>query len=355
MLIPLYYSGVCCDYITSALDCVAWVRCTVCNAPILTRARVTALTMPVSDHLTLSQSQQWPSLCVVWITATTGTSVSASLQHVRRDLGILADMVSHHNNGIRLIVIMPTTKHLGSHGLAPCQIHFQAMSQNAKHSEEARLVIAALLDKGDYTLRQLSGMIWPNLLILSIASNHIGSDAFLDLKPRNLPSLRTCTIKADNFDTQAALHLAKGLPRMLSSLMLYTSIDAAAAHHLSTAEWPNLVVLRINSNTYKLPSSQSLDAECGHKLAQGRWPLHEELDLGCNDLDQCAIGHLIQGRWPMLRMLTLDSKCMIKAVCDMLCVVNVSEQLQAMQCAMPNRWPGFTDAFQLKRLSSHFY
>jgi hypothetical protein len=100
----------------------------------------------------------------------------------------------------------------------------------------------------------------------------------------------------------------------------------------------------------ELPGVQTLDAASVQKLAQGQWPLLKELNLSCNDLDQCAIVHLIQGRWPMLRKLTLDSKCMTEAVCDMLCIVNVSEQLQAMQCEITK--PSFGGRFQLKRLSS---
>ncbi len=52
----------------------------------------------------------------------------------------------------------------------------------------------------------------------------------------------------------------------------------------------------------------------------------------------------------MLKRLTLDSKCMTEAVCDMLSIVNVSEQPQAMQCEIAK--PGFAGRFQLKRLSS---
>ena len=324
-----------------------------------TRTRITALTLPTCDHLTLLQPQQWPSLCVVWITATAGTFVSACLQRVRRDWVVLADTVSRYTLdavGKTLILVMPATKHSGSHGLAPCQIHLPAMSQFAKHSKEAKskVVSVNLLDKEDGSLRQLSSMAWPHLSVLAIFSDRIGSDAFLNLNPNNLPSLTTFTIRARNFDTQAAVHLAKGLPRVLSSLLLFTNIDAAAAHHLSTADWPNLVDLRINSpmGMHELHGSQSLDAASVQKLAQGRWPLLEELDLSCNDLDQCAIGHLVQGRWPVLRHLTLDSKCMTAAVCDMLCVVDVLDQLQAIQCEMAK--PGFGSHFQLKlkRLSS---
>ena len=73
-------------------------------------------------------------------------------------------------------------------------------------------------------------------------------------------------------------------------------------------------------------------------------------NLKCNDLDQYAIGHLTQGHWLMLTKLTLDSKCMTKAVCDMLSIVKVSEQLQAMQCETAK--PDFAGRFQLKRLCS---
>jgi hypothetical protein len=52
----------------------------------------------------------------------------------------------------------------------------------------------------------------------------------------------------------------------------------------------------------------------------------------------------------MLRNLTLDSKCLTEAVCGMLCIVNISEQLQAMHHEMTK--PGFGGCFQLKRLSS---
>jgi len=322
-----------------------------------TRTQITALTLPISDHLTLLQPQQWPSLCVVWITATARDLLSVCLQHVRRDCAVLADLVSSSTlnpltDGKRLLLIMPATKRLGSHGLAPCQIHLPAMSQFAEHSKEAQSTCVAvpLLDKGEDTLRQLSGMIWPHLSLLVISSNRIGSDAFVDLMPNNLPSLKTFTIRANKFDTQAAVHLAKGLPRMLSSLLLVTNIDAAAAHHLSTADWPYLANLHIHSNMYKLPGVQSLNAASVQKLAQGQWPLLEVLDLRCNDLDQCAIGHLIQGCWPMLRRLTLDSKCMTEAVCGMLSILDILDQLQAMQCEMTK--PGFGGRFQLKRLSS---
>jgi len=322
-----------------------------------TRTQIKALTLPSSEHLTLMQCQQWPSLCVVWITATADTFGSACLQHVRRDWAVPSDMVSSSTlepltDGKRLILIMPATKHLGSHGLAPCQLHLPAMSQFAKRSKEAKskFVLIALLDKEEDTLRQLSSITWPHLLVLAIFNDCIGSDAFLHLKPDNLPSLVSLTIKTYNFDTQAAVHLAKGLPRRLSSLLLFTNIDAAAAHHLSTANWPHLVILHIKSNVPELPGVQTLDAASVQKLAQGQWPLLKELNLSCNDLDQCAIVHLIQGRWPMLRKLTLDSKCMTEAVCDMLCIVNVSEQLQAMQCEITK--PSFGGRFQLKRLSS---
>ncbi len=321
-----------------------------------TRTQVTVLTLPVSHHLTLLQPQQWPTLCVVWITATTSTLESASLQHFRRNWVVLADMLSSSTpdaDGTRLIHITPATKYLGSHGLAPCQIHLPAMSQFAKHSKEApvsQCVGVALLDKGQDTLRQLSGMIWPHMLLMVISSTHIGSDAFVNLVPNNLPSLENFTIRANKLDTQAALHMAKGLPRSLSSLLLLTNIDATAAHHLSTANWPYLAILHINSNVYKLPGVPSLNAASVQKLAQGQWPLLDELDLSCNDLDQCAIGHLIQGRWRMLSSLTLDSKCMTEAVCGMLGIVDILHQLQAMQCEMTK--PGFGGRFQLKRLSS---
>jgi len=95
---------------------------------------------------------------------------------------------------------------------------------------------------------------------------------------------------------------------------------------------------------------QSLDAASVQNLAQGQWPFLQELDSKCNDLDQYAIGHHTQGHWPMLKKLTLDSKSMTEAVCDMLSIVNVSEQLQAMQCEITK--PDFAGRFQLKRLSS---
>ncbi len=229
------------------------------------------------------------------------------------------------------------------------------MSQFAKHSKEANSKVVGvglrrILDKEEDTLRQLSSMTWPHLLDLAISSKCIGSDAFLHLKPNNSISLDSLTIKTSKLDTQAADHLAKGLPRMLSSLLLFTNIDATAAHHLSTADWPNLARLHINSHMYNLPGVQSLNAASVQKLAQGQWPLLEVLDLRCNDLDQCAIGHLIQGRWPVLRRLTLDSKCMTEEVCGMLSIANVLDQLQAMQCEMMK--PGFGGRFQLKRLSS---
>lgn len=137
---------------------------------------------------------------------------------------------------------------------------------------------------------------------------------------------------------------------MLSSLLLMTDIDVAAAHHLSSADWPYLARLHIHLNMYKSPGVQSLDAASVQKLAQGQWPLLEVLTLRCNDLDQCAIGHLIQGRWPMLRKLALDSKCMTEAVCGMLSIVDILDQLQAMQCEVTKS--GFGGRFQLKRLSS---
>ena len=319
-----------------------------------TRTQITALTLPICDHLTLLQPQQWPSLCVVWITATAVDLLSVSLRHVRRDCAVLADLVSSSTldvltDGKRVVLIQPATKCLGSHGLAPCQIHLPAMSQFAEHSEEA-CVVVALLDRGEDTLRLLSDMMWPHLSLLAIFSNRIGSDAFVNLVPNNLPSLKTFSIRAHKFDTQAAFHLARGLPHMLSSLLLVTNIDAEAAHHLSTANWPYLTRLQIDSNMYKLPGVQSLTAASVQKLAQGQWPLLEVLDLRCEDLDQCAIGHLVQGCWPMLRKLTLNSKCMTEAVCGMLSIVDILDQLQAMQCEMTK--PGFGGRFQLKRLSS---
>ncbi len=264
--------------------------------------QITAVTLPISDHLTLLQPQHWSSLCVVWVTATAGDLLSACLRDVRRDCAVLADLVSSSTlnpltDGKRLILVMPATKHLGSHGLAPGQIHLPAMSQFAEDSKTVKSktvsVVVTLLDKGEDTLRQLSSMTWPHLLGLTIQSDHIGSDAFLHLKPDNLPCSKGLFIKTLKIDTQAAFHLAKGLPRLLTSLMLFSNIDAAVAHHLSIADWPHLASLRIRGTVPALPDVQSLDAAPVHKLAQGQWPLLEELDLSCNDLDQCAIGHLI--------------------------------------------------------------
>ena len=312
---------------------------------------------PISDQLTMLQPQQWPSLCVVWITATVGTFRSACLQHVRTDCAVLADLLSSNTlipltAGKRLILIMPATKHLGSHGLAPCQIHLPAMSQFATHCKQAKsaLVVVALLDQVEDSSGQFSSMTWPHLLRLFIQSDHIGPNAFLHLKPDNLPCLQSFFIKTFKINTQVVVHLAKGLPRMLSSLVLFSNVDAAAAHHLTTANWPFLGRLHINSRLPEVPGVQSLDAASVQKLAQGQWPHLQELDLSCNDLDQCAISHLIQGRWPMLRKLTLDKKCMTEAVCDMLSILEVSEQLQAMQCEIAK--PGFRGRFQLERLSS---
>ena len=320
-----------------------------------TRTRITASTLRISGHLSLLQPQQWPSLCVVWITASFDPLGSTGLQHVRTDWMFLAGMFSSSTldaDGLRLILIMPAIKHLGSHGLAPCQRHLLAMSQFAKHSKDARLkvMVVELLDKEDDTLRQLSSMTWPHLSVLAICSKRIGPDAFLHLKPNSLPSLDNLTIKTYKIATQAAKHLAEGLPRMLLSVLLFTSADAAAAHHLGTADWPCLAALHNNSYMYKLSGDRSLDVASVQKLAQGQWPCLQELHLSCNDLDQCAIAHLIQGRWPMLRKLTLDNKYMTKAVCDMLSIVSVSEQLQTMQCVITT--PDFRGCFQLKRLSS---
>ncbi len=143
--------------------------------------QVTALTLPISDHLTLLQPQQWPSLCVVWITVTAGTSGSVCLQNLRTDCAVFADLASSSTfvpltDGKRLILIMPATKHLGSHGLTPCQIHLPAMSQFAKHSKEAKskFVVVALLDREEDTLRQFNSMTWPHLSILAICSDSIG-------------------------------------------------------------------------------------------------------------------------------------------------------------------------------------
>ncbi len=319
--------------------------------------QVTALTLPISDHLTLLQPQRWPSLCVVGITVAAGTSGSACMQNHETDCAVFADLVSSSTldpltDGKRLILIMPATKHAGSHGLTPCQIHLPAMSQFAKHSTEAKsnLVVVAFLYREEDSLRQFNCITWPHLSILIICSDSIGSGAFLHLKPDTLPSLTCLLIKTFKFDTQAAIHLTTGLPLRLLSLQLFTHIDAIAAHHLSTANWPYLGLLRINSKVSEVPDAQSLDAASVQKLAQGQWPFLEGLDLKCNDLDQYAIGHLTQGHWPMLKKLTLDSKCMTEAVCDMLSIVNVSEQLQAMQCEIAK--PDFAGRFQLKRLSS---
>lgn len=144
-----------------------------------TRTQITALTLPICDHLTRLQPQQWPSLCVVWITATAvDLLLSVGLQHVRRDCAVIADLVSSSaldvlTDGKRLVLIQPATKCLGSHGLAPCQIHLPAMSQFAEHSEEA-CVVVALLDRGEDTLRLLSDMMWPHLLLLAILVTALG-------------------------------------------------------------------------------------------------------------------------------------------------------------------------------------
>ena len=95
--------------------------------------KITALTLPSVEHLTLLQPQQWPSLCVVWITTTTGTFRSACLQQVRTDCAVLADLISSSLTGAmmddkRLLLIMPAIQHVGSHGLAPRQIYLPAMS-----------------------------------------------------------------------------------------------------------------------------------------------------------------------------------------------------------------------------------
>ncbi len=319
--------------------------------------QITTLTLPISDHLILLQPRQWPSICVVWITAATGPLLSECLRHVRKDCAVFAGLVSSSTlnpltDGKRLVLITPATRHLGIHGLAPCQIHLSAMSQFAKYSKEAssKVVVLALLDKVEETFRQLSSMTWPHLLSLVVQSNHIGSDAFLHLKPENFPFLQGFFVKTSKINSQAMLHLVKGLPRMLSWLTLITNIDAAAVHHLSTANWPCLVSLSISSTMSKLPGLQSINAASVQKLTQAQWPLLEKLDLSRNDLGHCAIVHLIQGRWPLLTTLTLDSKCMTEAVCDTLSIVNVSEQLQAMQCEITK--PGFGGYFQLKRLSS---
>ena len=261
---------------------------------------------------------------------------------------VLSSTLDPLTDGKRLLLFMPATKRHGSHGLAPCQIHLPAMCHFAEHSKEC--VAVALMDEGEDTLRQLSGVVWPHLSFLVISSNRIGSDAFVNLMPNNLPFLNTFTIRARHCDTQTVLHLAKGLPRMLSSLLLMTDIDVAAANHLSSADWPYLARLHIHLNMYKSPGVQSLDAASVQKLAQGQWPLLEVLTLRCNDLDQCAIGHLIQGRWPMLRKLALDSKCMTEAVCGMRSIVDILDHLQAMQCEVTKS--GFGGRFQLKRLSS---
>lgn len=317
--------------------------------------QVTALTLPISDHLTLLQPQRWPSLCVVWVTVAAGTSRSECLPTIRKDCAVFADLAASKTSdsltdGKRLVLIMPATKHLGSRGLTPCQVHLPAMSQLAKHSKESKLdfLDVAFLDRAEGTLRQFNSMTWPHLSILAICSDSIGSDAFLHLKPDTLPSLTCLLIKASKFDTQAAIHLAKGLPHRLSSLHLFTHIDAIAAHHLSN--WPYLGLLRINSKVSEVPDVQSLNAASVQNLAQGQWPFLQELDLKCNDLDQYAIGHLTQGQWPTLKKLTLDSKCMSEAVCDTLSIVHVSEQLQAMQCEIAK--PDFAGCFQLRRLSS---
>ena len=327
--------------------------CSLLHIRICTQ--VTALTLPISDHLTLLQPQRWPSLCVVWITVAAGTSRSECLPTIRKDCAVFADLAASKTfdpltDGKELVLIMPATKHVGSHGLTPCQIRSPAMSQFAEYSKEAYCVIVTVLDREKGTLRQFNSMTWPHLSILIICSDSIGSDAFLHLKPDTLPSLTCLLIKTFKFDTQAAIHLTTGLPLRLLSLQLFTHIDAIAAHHLSTANWPYLGLLRINSKVSEVPDAQSLDAASVQKLAQGQWPFLEGLDLKCNDLDQYAIGHLTQGHWPMLKKLTLDSKCMTEAVCDMLSIVNVSEQLQAMQCEIAK--PDFAGRFQLKRLSS---
>jgi len=223
-----------------------------------TRKDITALTLPTPEHLTLLQPQQWSSLCVVWTTATTGTFPLGSLQKVRTGCAVLADLIASSTldpltDEKRLILIMPATKHLGSRGLAPCQIHLPAMSQFAEHCKQAKseVVAVALLDKVEDIVRQLSGMTLPHVMMLVIQSNHIGPDAFLHLKPYNLPSLQSLLIKTFKINTQAVVHLAKGLPCMLSSLLLFANVDAAAAHHLTTANWPYLARLRINSRLPK--------------------------------------------------------------------------------------------------------
>ncbi len=207
--------------------------------------QVTSLTLPISDHLILLQPQRWSSLCVVWITVAADTSGSTCMQSFKTDCAVFAYLTSSSTldpltNGKELVLSMPATEHVGSHGLTPCQIHLPAMSQLAEHSKEAKLncAIVTVLDREEGTLRQFNSMTWPHLSILIICSDSIGSDVFLHLKPDTLPSLTCLLIKASKFDTQAAIHLATGLPHRLSVLQLFTHIDATAAHHLSTANWP---------------------------------------------------------------------------------------------------------------------
>lgn len=86
------------------------------------------------------------------------------------------------------------------------------------------------------------------------------------------------------------------------------------------------------------------------QLSQGRWPLLEALNVSCSDLDHSVIVHLVQGNWPLLKKLTLHRVCMTEAVCELLQIIIVSEQLLAMHSAMIQ--PDLFGSFCLERLSS---
>ena len=247
---------------------------------------------------------------------------------------------------LALLFIRPLTEHLASHGLASDQVHLQAMGRLAKHNE-ARSLFVYFTAKAECILAQLANLTWPNVLdmVLVNMGHRIGTNALqipMYLSQTSLPSLRTLVIMNNRLDAQAVLNLANSFPCMKCLQLLNTNMDSAAVQQLSSANWPCLEALSIEATI-------GMGATGVQQLAHGRWPLLKTLNVSCSDLDQSAIVHLVQGNWPLLKRLTLHRMCMTEAVCELLQIKNVSEQLQAMQSAMMQ--PDFSGSFRLERLS----
>ena len=327
---------------------------------------VTALTLPNYHHLRLLQTQHWPSLYVVCITIYDDTEAvcdeeAESDLHLIAQKWLLLGYMTHdrlHDTSTKkneqceftrlaLLFIRPHTKDNDSRWLASGQVHLQAMGPLPKKAAEAKCLFVSFTAKAECNLAQLASLTWPDVLDMVLVNRgQLGTGAFLPLSRTSLPALKTLSIINNRLDAQAVLNLANSCPGIICLQLVSTNMDAAAVQQLSSANWPCLEALCIND----IIATTGMDAIVVQQLAQGKWPLLRKLDLSCSVLDQCAILHLVEGDWASLKRLKLDRKCMTEAVCELLQIENVSEQLKAMQSAMMQR--DSSGSFQLERVSS---